>query len=135
MVGHVVGREQHGVIARGVQRAVRAVDDPRFGQHGAAFTPEVVDHELVMRGRVRCGLRLSGGRRERENGKNTGGGKAYSHRSSWILLPARSAGTRMQYRESNVAFMPVRLIACAAFLATATLAAAGCRSDSAAQQQ
>jgi RND family efflux transporter MFP subunit len=42
----------------------------------------------------------------------------------------------MQSRESNIASMPlVRPMCCAAFLATAALAAGACRSDSSAQQQ
>ena len=53
MVRHVVRRQQHDVVARGVQAAVRAVDDPRLGQRDAALGTEVLDHELVMVGGVR----------------------------------------------------------------------------------
>src|SRR4051812_6101142 len=136
MVRHIVRRQQDGIIASRVQRSVRAIDDARLRQHRAGLGAEVVDDELVMRGGVRRRLRLSSRRRERENHESAGRGKAYSHWSSWILLPARPAGTYMQYRESNLASMPVvRLIWSATILAAAALAAMGCRSDSAAQQQ
>ncbi len=52
VVGHVVRRQQNGVVARGVQAAVRAVDDDRLGQGDARLRVEVVDHELVMLGVV-----------------------------------------------------------------------------------
>ena len=41
VVGAVIRREEHGVVARRVQRAERGVGDARFVQHDAAFEPEV----------------------------------------------------------------------------------------------
>ena len=53
MVRHVVRRQEHRVVAGGVEPPVRAVDDPRLRQRGAAFGAEVVDDELAMLGGVR----------------------------------------------------------------------------------
>ena len=50
---HVVRRQQHGVVARGVEMAVRAVDDARLRQRDAAFRVKVVDRRTrdARRGR------------------------------------------------------------------------------------
>ena len=53
VVRHVVRRQQDRVVARRVEPAVGAVDDPRLRQRDAALGAEVVDRELVMFGGVR----------------------------------------------------------------------------------
>jgi hypothetical protein len=58
-LGHVVGRQENGIVARGVEVPVRAVDDPHLWQLDAAFRPEVTDAELMLdRLRLRLRLRL-----------------------------------------------------------------------------
>ena len=49
---HVVRRQQHGVVARRVQVAIRPVDDDRLGQHDAALRPKILDRVFVMLGAV-----------------------------------------------------------------------------------
>jgi len=58
MVRHVMRRQQHDVVARGVQRAVGAVDDLGSRQRHAALGAEIIYKEFVMLGRVRRCRRL-----------------------------------------------------------------------------
>ena len=67
---HVMRRQQHGIVARGVELSVRAVDDPRLRQRHAALGLEVVDDELVMLGGVR---RRLGSLRRRARRRQKGG--------------------------------------------------------------
>jgi hypothetical protein len=59
-VGHVVRREQDGVVAGRIEVAVGAVDDLRFGKGDAALGLEVVDGvDVLSDGRHGgCGRRL-----------------------------------------------------------------------------
>ena len=83
VVRHVVRRQQHHVVARGVEVAVRAVDDPRLRQRDAALGVEVVDDELVMLGGVRRGgRRLDEKHQRRDQMKQHAG----------ILTPSPSIG-------------------------------------------
>src|SRR3954470_19460077 len=53
MVRHVMRRQQDDVVTRGVQVSVGAVDDPRVRQDDAALGSEVINHKLVVFGRMR----------------------------------------------------------------------------------
>jgi hypothetical protein len=66
-VGHVVRREQDGVVAGRIEVAVGAIDDLRFGKCDAALCLEVVDDVNVLgdgrHGGCRRRLRMSGRKR------------------------------------------------------------------------
>jgi len=85
VIRHVMRRQQHCVVARRVQMAVRPVHDDGLRQYDTAFRAKVVDDELVMLGPIHS-LRARGRRGERETER----GRRSQCRGSPINNPLRN---------------------------------------------